>query len=52
MPGVCVTGLGVLSALGNGTAEFLEGLRSARSSVGRLRQSGIWKSIAFAWAVR
>lgn len=34
MTRVCVTGLGVLSGLGNNTAEFLEGLLSARSSVG------------------
>src|ERR1043165_9026574 len=34
MMGVCVTGLGVLSGLGNSTIEFLEGLLAARSSVG------------------
>jgi 3-oxoacyl-[acyl-carrier-protein] synthase II len=34
MAGVCVTGLGVLSGLGNTTAEFLDGLLAARSSVG------------------
>jgi 3-oxoacyl-[acyl-carrier-protein] synthase II len=34
MSEVCVTGLGVLCGLGNSTAEFLEGLLSARSSVG------------------
>lgn len=34
MSDICVTGLGILSSFGNTTQDFLDGLMSARSSVG------------------